>query len=445
MKRSCIIAGGLAACLLNAAPAYAADPPADPLLVEKLKPAIGQRCDRATQRIPARSLAEAIETSEVAPLFYSSAWSEDAPHIIARAAFGDASGPNEASLIRLQRLVQTWVDPDDPIRDHYLSREAGGVSVVYRNGGRVPRREAEAALVAILSGDDSRYAFSCIPPSPDAAGPDTPADTPRERVRIALARTPDDLQADLSDKSFAEFAYVRNEVTNEDSFAIHATLGAIFPRLTGRDRGRSFFWEMRPIALVQYEREGSDTGDEVNNLNFGVQAAGFIQTRGTHTLSHYYTLTARYLTDDRFESSAWSLGATITPEIPLPGNDIAYYLIPNRLRFQWLVTLAADHFSVDDPGRKTALQTANEFTRAGLDLDGELRLLLGGDNALSLHGEYQFREAFGRQTGDAQLLTVRLAFEPAPQVAVGLTYTRGENLDSLEFGEQWKFTFGLRF
>jgi hypothetical protein len=316
---------------------------------------------------------------------------------------------------------------------------------MYRSGRIVAPAEAEAVLLAILRGDDQRYAFGCTAGTPNPTG-SAPDQSSGERVRIALAQDPDHLQMSLSDKNFAEFAYVRNEETNEDSYAIHATVGAVFPRLTGRDRGGSFFWEMRPLAFVQYEREGTEGNEKVNNLNFGVQAAGFLQTRGGgHTLSHYYTLTARYLTDDRFDSSAWSLGATLTPEIPLPGNDVAYDLIPNRLRFRWLVTLAADHFSVDNPGTKAALLTANEFTRAGADLDGELRVLLGGDNAISLSGSYRFREAFGRQIGDAQLLTARLAFEPDPRVAVGLTYTRGENLDSLEFGEQWKFTFGLRF
>jgi hypothetical protein len=405
---------------------------------------MGRRCDPASGRISAQNLAAAIDESAVAPLTYRSDWAGDAPRAIARAAFGDAGGPNEASLNMLQRLVQTWTDPNDPSREQYLPRADGGILVTYRSGRIVSPADAEAVLVAILRGDDSQYAFGCAPSAQDDGATDD-APPAREHVRIALARDPDDLQTDLSDKSFAEFAYVRNEETNEDSYAIHATLGAIFPRLTGRNRGRSFFWEMRPIAMVQYEREGSDSGDEVNNLNFGVQAAGFVQTRGRHTLSHYYTLTARYLTDDRFESSAWSLGATLTPQLPIPGNDVAFELVPNRLRFRWLLTLAAEHFSVADPGRKTALQTANEFTRAGFDLDGELRLLLGGDNALSLRAEYRFREAFGGQIGDAQLFIARLAFEPVPQVAVGVTYTRGENIDSLEFGEQWKLTFGLRW
>ena len=319
--------------------------------------------------------------------------------------------------------------------------------MTYRSGGPVPANEAEAVLAAILGHDDSRYVFGCThrdqPVEPEEGAPG---------VRLVLARTPDDLlKGKLTDRAFAEFAYTRDEVAHESTYSIHATLGLVFPGSTlqpasrpGEGRSRLSLG-IRPVALLQYEREGGSGADEVNNLNFGFQAGGVLQTGTSRTLRHRYAITGRYLTDDRFDSAAWSLAATFTPQFHIFGNRVAADVAPN-LTFRWLATLTADHFSVSDPGRKTALLTANEFTRVGFDLEAGLRLALNdGNNSISLRGEYQLREAVSGRVGDAQLLNVSLAFQPIDQVAVGLTYTRGENIDSLEFGEQWKFTFGLRF
>ncbi|HYD12430.1 MAG TPA: hypothetical protein VEC11_06255 [Allosphingosinicella sp.] len=450
-----LIGLGILPVLLAASPARAT---ADPRLVEKLAPEISSRCSASSGRISAEGLRAAIGASTMAPLNYSYEHAGNQERALARAAFTTAGGDNADTLLLLRRLAETWTDPSDGSSGALLPRSAGGIEVTYRNGAPVARDQAEAVLLAILRGDDSSFAFGCdiIPPT-GGETPTTPDQDQQRRPRpvFALARDPDDLAiADLKDKPFAEFAYVRDEETDEDSYSIHATAGIIWPELfgPGRERAERRPWltaRGRAVTFVQYEREGSSAAgsDEVNNLNFGVQLAGFLQTRSRDTLTHYYTLSARYLTDDRFNSSAWSLGATLTPQIPLPGNRVTFNIVPDRLRFRWLFTAAADHFSVSDPGAKTELQTANEFTRVGFDLEGQFRLLLGGpnDGAIALWGQYRLREALGGSTGDVELLTARLTFEPVPNVGVGLTYTRGENIDSLEFSEQWKFTFGLRW
>jgi hypothetical protein len=423
---------------------------ADALLVQKLAPEIRRRCDPGSSMIPARALAEALEASGTVPLTYSSSWRPDPPRAIAAAAFANSGGPNGKSLNRLQRLTQTWIDPSDPSRDNYLPLRAGGVMIVARSGEAVLPAEAEAVLVAILSGDDTRFAFRCTPPAATSVPTPKPPDE-RWRPRFALSRTPDDLLVDdLEKKAFAEFAYVNDIEANEESYSIHASFGVILGTLTPVRRARTqggIHLEMWPALFAQYEREGSDSTAEegTNNLNLGVQLGGYLQARGRRTLSHYYTLTARHLTDDHFDSAAWSLGATFTPDIPLPGNDIAYDLIQDRLRFQWLVTGAVDHTSVSDPGKKSELQTRPEFTRLGFDLGGELRLLQGGDGAIVLSGRYRLREAIGAVLGDARLLHGSLTFRPLQNVSVGFTYDRGKNLDSLEFSEQWRLALGLRW
>lgn len=420
---------------------------ADQLLVDKLAPEIADRC--VGSRISAAALRDAIDASKIAPLAYQSAWRTNPTESIARAAFADDTGPNRNSLDILQHLAITWLDPSLENADAHLPLASGGVEASLRRGGEPQPDQAEDMLRAILNGDDSRFQFVC---SRTAARAPAPAEQPAAGPswRLSVVRDPGDLSVpDLADKTYAEFAYLNDEVADEKSYSVYATAGLIGPRMTKAwgtvesPRGRLFI-EASPVVFLQVEREGSEQtpdDEEVNNLNLGLQLGGFIQTRRTRTLSHYYAISARFMSDDELDSEAWAVNAEFVPHIPLPGNDVPY---GDRFTFRWLVTLAADYMSIDDVGQKAALREAREYARIGYNLDGQLRYEVGEQSAFALKAGYAVRDDLDGKS-DAQFFVGQFLFEPGPNLAFGVAYERGENLDTLEFSHKWKLTVGVRY
>jgi|GEM_PF-3188666 len=455
------------ALVLVAGPARAQDP----FLVEKLAPEIAKAClpptllQRASLQdesgvISAQALGTAIFASGIAPLHQEYQWNAGGPAAIARQAFADDAGPNADSLNRLQSLISTWIAPDDG-GSAWLPLASGGVSVRRADGSPATARDGEAVLADILAGNAGRFVFGCrhVPASDDAPEmeEDDAADETDRRPVFAVAKTPDDLALALADKSFAEFAYLEDREADSQTYSAYVTLGLIWPERAHPSptwTTSRFGWlvRARPGLFVQYEREGSDTTpdvDETNNLNFGLQAAGFLQTRGAArgatTRTHYFAFGARYLTDDQFESEGWSVLARVTPGLRWPGFQTPQDLT-DRLQYRWLVSGIADYESIEDPGDKASLQDSPEFGRLGFDADAELRLFLTPDReqAISLSASYAMRADVTGADGDADLFTSRLLFEPSPHYSFGIVYERGENLESLEAIEQWKLTVGIR-
>lgn len=444
--RGCMLACVIAAALARGAPASAADP----ALVEKLAPAIAEHC--VNDLITAQALGEAVVTLALPDLKPEYGLLRG-PRAVAARAFADTAGPNREAYTRLRRLTQTWVNPADPGVNDYLPLSAGGVAILERDGSRVLPDRSEAALVAMLEGDDTAFAFRCVttaaPPPPNSESDATPSP---HRAVFTIARSPGDLALPLKKKSFAEVSFLSNEVTDEDSYSIYATAGVSWGEFTPVTRPQhegGLVVRAIPSAFVQLEREGIGDGnavDDIDNLNFGAQLSGFVQARGGSTATHYYALTARFLSDGRLDSEAWSAALSITPEIPWPGYDQPYDLVRDRVEFSWLASGVADYFDVVDPGRKSELQTAPEFARLGFDLSAGLRFLLGANrtDALAFLADYRLREELGSGVGDARILSLKLLFEPDPKYAFGIAFDRGRNLDSLEFAETWKITLGVK-
>ena len=445
--RGWMAACAIAATLADAAPASAADP----ALLQNLAPEIARRCVNGV--ISARDLGEAVIGSGLQDPLEPEYILVSGPRALAARAFADTPGPNRDAYTTLRRLTQTWVDPADPSADDYLPADEGGVAIVERDGSPVRPDRAQDALTAILQGDDGPFAFRC---TTDAA-PDEPSPGPTSapspnRAILAIARSPSELALSLKKKSFAELSFLSDEVADEDSYSIYATAGLSWGEFTpvSRKPGTGgLLLRAIPSAFVQLEREGIGDGnavDDIDNLNFGAQVSGFLQTRSTATRTHYYALTARFLSDGDLESEAWSAALSITPEFPLPGNDQPYDLVRDRVEFTWLASAVADYFDVVDPGRKSELQGAPQFARLGFDVSGGLRFLLGKDrtDALAFLADYRLREALDDDVGDADLLSLKLLFEPDPRYAFGIAFDRGRNLDSLEFSETWKITLGIK-
>lgn len=415
---------------------------AEPLLVQNLAPEIRSRCEGG--RISAENLRTAILASKVAPLTSDRWWTADHPALIARAAFSDDDAADGEALDLLQDLVWSWVLPNPPSYMG-LPRPSGGVSVARPGGEPADAADGEAILKAIFAKDESSFTFGCdkgAEPKPSSILPG-----------LRISRTPEDLFDPLDTKSYGEFAYSQDEVADEDAYSIYGTAGWTFGEIRhqwppSKDAFPYLALSATPVAFVQYEREGGDSvaaDKEVNNLNFGLEVGGFIELgRAGRTDVHAYTVSLRAMSDDRFDSEAWAVNASFTPDIRLPGHHLPLLSKDRRLSFRWQLSAVADHASVSDPGRKAALQTAPEYSRLGYDVDAALRYTLAGGASVALTSDYRLRDEFSRGEMDAQLFTAGLLFEPNRNWAFGLIYQRGENLDSLEFSETWKLTIGVR-
>lgn len=464
---TCISTAGLVFGLLTAMPAFAADQE----LVTKLAPEIAKYC-RPSSAIAyvtsngrsgvmsASDLGRAIYASKVAPLTAEYDWNRKGGREIARMAFADDQGINATPLNLLQRLVQTWVGPMDASAGDYLPLAAGGVTVEDVDGVPAELGQAQAVLAAILDGADDAFRFRCAL-SAEQSIPGGEPETAKETHRPALliSKAPDDLsKVKLTDRPFAEIAYLDDRDAHKDSLSIYGTVGLVWPDIVYRSaairaqQGGSIV-RFAPMVFAQIEREGTGATDpnDVNNLNFGLQLGGFLQTRTppgrpSRTLTHYFDLNARYLTDTHFASSGWSIAAQFTPGIPLIGNNVPYVLPGNRIQLRWRFTGVADHISIDDPGKKTKLVGAPQFSRLGFDVTGTAKYFFDEDHeqAITLGFDYSLRENLGAGPGDAQLFSGKFLIEPTPNFSFGIVYDRGENLDTFEHNETVKLTFGVR-
>lgn len=422
---------------------------ADPLLKEKLAPKIQAECRSGT--ISAASLGKAIYASGVAPLTQEFAWISGGPTAISRAAFAGAAGANETSLRWLRRLAETWTVPGSSA--DYLPLKEGGIEIRRADGSAASQADAEDALTDMLAGRDSRFEFRCLPaaqPLPQTQDPTPPK--PTNPLTIAIAKAPGDLVLPLAKKTFAEVAYQNDRVEKEKSISLYGTVGASFGEFTPvrrNEQDEGLLIRAIPSAFVQLQREGirdGEEGNKINNLNFGGSLSGFLQPRFERTRTHFYAISARYLTDTEFDSSAWAADVSLTPQIPIRGNIIPYDLIRNRLVLNWLFTGIADYHHVSDPGEKEELADKPEFFRAGFDLRGSLGFLLDSsrEHAVLLEGTYQRREALGKSIGDAKRLELGFRIQPSAFYSFGLSFERGRNLDSLEFSKTIKAKLGIR-
>lgn len=430
---------------------------ADPQLVETLAPALAKDCRPGAGGegvIAAGKVRGALLNPKVVTLNLEPEWA-DAGSLGVRIAgrtytSDDDTGPNADAYFRLRGVIDSWVSPASPTAAAFLPFADGGLAVRRSGGGAVGDREGRLVLAAILQGDDTDYVFVCKPP-PQTEEKPPEGKSSRWTPEWALAKTPDDLGSPPTKKKYAEFTYLDDDAKNKQSYTVDATLGLTWKEFTFLDEGRrnagpGLLIRGQVSAFAQVQRVGGDA-DETNNLNFGAQLGGFLQPRGRVTRSHYYSLTGRYLTDDDFDSRAWSVVARVTPDLSWPpGNHKPVIWANGAVRFSWNVSAVADWIAVDEAGQKIKWLTKPEYGRIGYDLDGELRWRPWSDSpgALSWTVNYALRDGLTEDGGDAQLLTSAILFEPTPNYAFGVVYQRGENLDSFEFSDQWKLTLGFR-
>jgi hypothetical protein len=395
----------------------------------------------------------------------------DAPAIgYARQAFGDPDekDPNHDALLNLSRFAYDWTDPK---RGLQLPVRKGGVIATRPDGTLLPSAPAEAqqVLAAILSGNDTTYVFHCRAgklPSPDGSGPrppvtaSQPAKPGQSTGRWALAKTPKDLAKGVpkdlraaDDATYAELGFTDDSVKDVETYTINATFGRVFSEWgDGQAAGG------KASVFVEVQRQGTDVPVKdgyVNNLNFGLAQSGRLSWRpagDARDRVFYYDLTAKYLSDDDFESEAYQAAVSLDPPLSLPGYRIADELSGDGGLFRtwawWSTAAVADWMQVDDPGEKEAWKTKPQFTRIGYDLAGHVIWIPRDPRtkyAFKLDVSYALRDGQTREGGDAQLVSAAIRWLPDPRLSLSIAYDRGENLDSLERIDVWKLVAGARF
>lgn len=412
--------------------------------------------------ISAAGLWEAFEAAKVGVIGVEPGWRNDAKHTLADNVGGAVANAetstfkvkgNKEAFGELRGYFTGWLDPNRVGANDWLPYAAGGVRVEAKSG---PIGGVQPVASDVYGGSDERYLFRCPVLASDPAPPEV------EGPKWTIAKTPEDLAKELDKKAFADLAFIDNIDKREESYSIAMAVGRSYPAFVLRnyradasppDVSRVLTGRIEPF--VQYVRQGSDKADStsVNNLDFGLNLAGRLDLTdfpSNRSASHYYTLTARYLTDDDFNSDVLAAQIYLEPQLPLAGYWDPYPLIVDadwELRADWSSAVMADVISVQDIGDKTKLKDAAEYVRLGYDLKGALRWIPDGDGAwsVSLTASYKVRDGQTEDGGDAQLFASDLSLSPSPHFSIGIGYNRGENLETFEFQELWSMKFGVRY
>ena len=385
---------------------------------------------------------------------------------VARTRRGEAAVPAIPAdarplLNQLWDQVEQWGQPGADNHGHLRTLAEGGLMIV-DNQGRPTSDRTEELLGDILVGE-SNYTFICRmkPPVPTVETPSrTPTDPPPAetdgRPAWVLVKTRDGLgETSLEDKEFAEFSYTDDQEAGDRTFGLAFTAGARFDETTF-DLWSGSFINAAFTPYVSFDRQGGDdpTADGyVNNLNFGLQAAGAIQLRGSRTWLGYYSLSYAHETDGEFESDANSLELKLDPPLPVSwpyhrmfSRALGPYDDP-RLEARWTLEGVADWVEVDDPGQKKSLTERTTYRRLGYDLGLDLRFHPSDDWHILWTNQYQVREGQTSAGGDAELFSSSLLFKLSKDshYSFGLNFENGRDLQSLEPTEVWKLVIGLRY
>lgn len=212
------------------------------------------------------------------------------------------------------------------------------------------------------------------------------------------------------------------------------------------------------VALVGYTPEGFIVR---NSWGEGWADKGFAYASNAYasvgfgagkTYTGYYSASAAIWTDDKFKSEAYAAELVLDPPLPYIPYHRSYKALdrggPVEVDFKWGAHFVADWIQVDDPGRRKELVDQAEYVRIGYDTGFDLRFgPADADWRFLLSADYGLRDGQTEDGGDAQLFSSSLLFLDGKEThwSFGLSYERGENLQSFEKSELWKLVFGARF
>lgn len=417
-------------------------------------------------RIAPGDLARVIFASRFVGLKLQANWIIAGAPAIAQAAYAmwTPGGPpqaidrdNQSALLQLALLAHGWAVPEARGNGFQGMPEAvQAVRLLRPDGASFDNRTWPDGLRAVLAGAGDEVIVTCA-----AAPADQPSADPGAAARPAaghpgpaliVGNTPADLVIpNLGNRSFAEVSLLRDADGRTTSLSVNGTVGLRWGNLrlgrppASRTESRTFA-VVRPLGFVQLQRQ-SVTGDPwaIDNLSFGLQADGFVQSRSPRggTRSHYFALSGLYITDTRFLSRSLQASARIMPDLKLPGFGIAYH-IGDATTVRWLLSAVADYTRVEDSGRKSGLAGVADWTRVGYDARAIVALQLGALPPMDLTASYDARYALAEGPGRAAMLRLQWLYHPDAHLSFGLAYENGTNLDNLFHTSTVKATLGFR-
>lgn len=366
----------------------------------------------------------------------------------------------DAQLLRYRRVIEVWSSWPQT-GGVVATLEEGGVWIDATEAGGV---DTQTRLARLFTADDTGLRVVCRNPAADEPqsepSPQRQGQSGADQPTLSIVKTAGDLgEGDLEKKTFAEFSYSDNRDTRVQAWAVKLAAGLQWSeRLVPSEPNGRPYLTAAPLAFVAFDRAGDNDPSEegyVNNLDFGVQLGGRLGMMwGEGPAVGYYRLTGRYQTDDKLESAIYAAELRLVPPLPPIKHHRVYEPLWNggswAVDLKWKADLVADWIEVSDAGEKTALVDKAEYVRLGYDADLALRVgpsASDRDWRLLLSARYALRDGQTQDGGDAQWFTGGLAYLPSDDAnwSFGLTYERGETLESFERAEIWRLAVGYRY
>lgn len=435
--------------------------------IEDVVPALRAACKqdpRAPEGYGLIRAADVIDALEAELPIPGSVWGQGADRMAARAMLPTPAPPeapkstDDKTLERYREIVKQWSEVSDA-RRVLRTLEPGEIRIEPTGeGAKVEER------VAKMFASDPNLLITCRNPQPELQA--TVATT---RPAFVLVKQASDL-ADSevlfdnggldeppvrSKRTFAEFTYTDDREARVQTWAVKLAAALQWPEQGAASKEGEPYLKRNWRVFLAYDRQGENDPNAdgyVNNLDFGAQVSGRFGFGVASTYTGYYAVSGAYRTDDDLESSGYALELAIDPPLPYLPYHRAYRALdrggPVAIDFKWAVNLVADWVQIDDAGRRKDLADQAEFFRVGYDAGFNVRFGPSGAKwRLLLSTDYNVRDGQTKDGGDAQMFTSSLLFLDSKDTpwSFGLSYERGENLQSFEKSELWKFLLGVRF
>lgn len=129
---------------------------------------------------------------------------------------------------------------------------------------------------------------------------------------------------------------------------------------------------------------------------------------------------------EQFESQQW-VGEF---RLPIANIELTDFFLSNFIDFEAVI----DHSEIDEIDDKVELKDIESYSRYGYDIRFFTQIAEFNDWSVIFDTRYQFRDTFGKKSGNADFLNMGLKFTPDPKsnFAYGLEYQKGEDLFSLK-------------
>lgn len=332
-------------------------------------------------------------------------------------------------------------------------REQDGLVLGWSGASSTEPADLEKQLGYLFTVKDNPYEIVCRNGAPLDRQIETAKPTPNSNpwLSFAIAQDIDAAAKPFKQRSPATLSFKSDDGGDSQSWSLKGAIvwGNILPVNKGTTtqdiRESQFRPTLAPFISVN-EQSNKDPAKAVDDLAFGLRLEG----RLTRVTPFY--LTGSWTTDvERRESSLTKLEFKVRPpldRLPAYGRYLGG-LDGDGFSIQpyWRLFAVADYAEVGDPGDKASLKKTARYQRIGYDIEGALRFGRGTEApSWTLSAAYKLRDETSQGPGDAQLLDLALVLTPSDTspFSFGLSYERGEIIDTLAPVEQVKASLGFR-